>query len=590
MPAVSKSAAEFFAENMNIAGFGNPYKALYTSIRELVENGLDAAEEIGVLPEIKVRLRKLSKEELSRIIGVTEEIQRRIQEYLQDLAKAKKGKKIEEEEEETGNVEVFELIVEDNGSGMAYKEIPFLMGQVLTSTKYELRQQRGRFGLGGKMVLIYSIKETGTPIEIWSKKPEDNFVSHYILTIDLQKNEPIVLLKKRIPKNKFRDPWGKKLEHGTIIKVYILGDWKRAKKYVYDYFKLMAVITPYATFVFEDPDGNVIIYERVTKEMPPAPKSVKYHPQGIDTQILRSLLEQTKAKTIKKFFLKEFQGVTSKLIDEFLSIIGLDPNMPVEEVRNNRNLIASIVEVARNFKFRSPKASALSPIGPKLLEEGIRKIFEPEFVYVIQRKPVSYMGHPMIVEIGVAYGGKIPTGINLYRFANRVPLLHKEKSDVSWKVIEKINWNKYKINKDEDSLAIFISVVSTKIPFSETSKDYMDDVDVLRNEIRLGLLQALRRLREYINKKTRITRMLKKRRMFLHYAGNLARSISSILKTDEKYKDNFFAKEDFLFSTIIDLVDIKLGGMTPEGVEETEQETSEASSGGESAEEEGTND
>ena len=67
MPAVSKSAAEFFAENMNIAGFGNPYKALYTSIRELVENGLDAAEEIGVLPEIKVRLRKLSKEELKHI-------------------------------------------------------------------------------------------------------------------------------------------------------------------------------------------------------------------------------------------------------------------------------------------------------------------------------------------------------------------------------------------------------------------------------------------------------------------------------------------------------------------------------------------
>ena len=39
-----KSPAEFFAENQIIAGFDNPGKSLYTSIRELVENSLDAAE------------------------------------------------------------------------------------------------------------------------------------------------------------------------------------------------------------------------------------------------------------------------------------------------------------------------------------------------------------------------------------------------------------------------------------------------------------------------------------------------------------------------------------------------------------------
>ena len=39
-----KSPAEFFADNQNIAGFDNPGKSLYTTIRELVENSLDAAE------------------------------------------------------------------------------------------------------------------------------------------------------------------------------------------------------------------------------------------------------------------------------------------------------------------------------------------------------------------------------------------------------------------------------------------------------------------------------------------------------------------------------------------------------------------
>eukprot|EP00966_Prymnesium_polylepis_P115247 2664089-Prymnesium_polylepis.1 len=37
-----KSPAEFFSENKNIAGFDNPGKSLYTTIRELVENSLDA--------------------------------------------------------------------------------------------------------------------------------------------------------------------------------------------------------------------------------------------------------------------------------------------------------------------------------------------------------------------------------------------------------------------------------------------------------------------------------------------------------------------------------------------------------------------
>ncbi|XLS57455.1 hypothetical protein HN51_007210, partial [Arachis hypogaea] len=37
---------KFFAENKNIAGFDNPGKSLYTTVRELVENSLDSAEEI----------------------------------------------------------------------------------------------------------------------------------------------------------------------------------------------------------------------------------------------------------------------------------------------------------------------------------------------------------------------------------------------------------------------------------------------------------------------------------------------------------------------------------------------------------------
>ena len=38
------SAADFFYRNRDIAGFTNPTRAIYSTIRELVENSLDACE------------------------------------------------------------------------------------------------------------------------------------------------------------------------------------------------------------------------------------------------------------------------------------------------------------------------------------------------------------------------------------------------------------------------------------------------------------------------------------------------------------------------------------------------------------------
>ncbi len=564
------SPAKFFADNRSIAGFGNPAKALYTSIRELVENSLDAAELANILPEIRVRLRKLTKDELREIIGISEEIERRLRELAESKQKKRINKSEWEEEEEAA--EIFELIVADNGSGMSYTEIPILMGKVLASTKYVLMQQRGRFGLGGKMVIIYSIQETNAPVEIWSARKVDDYISHYVLKIDLHKNEPIIRVREKIPKKKFRDVWDRKLAHGTIVKVYILGDWGRAKRYVLEYFKQMAIITPYATFIFEDPEGNIHIYERVTDEIPPPPKPTKYHLQGIDTQILTSLMKSTKTKTIKQFLLKEFQRTGPKLIEEFLRVVGIPPDTPIKRILKDDKIIAAIVETARKFKLRSPDPNCLSPIGEKLLREGIKKVLNPEFIHVVQRKPFSYAGHPMIVEVGIAYGGNIPPGIHLYRFANRVPLLYKEKSDVAWKVIESIDWGRYKIKKDEDPIGIFVSVVSTKVPFSETSKDFIDDVDVLRRNIKLGLLEGLRRLREYLYKKEKMLKRIKKRQLLLQYAGNLVRSISGIAKSDEKFRDFPEVLEENLFALLIDLIDEK---MQLGSVEEVTSETGE---------------
>ena len=70
---------------------------------------------------------------------------------------------------------------------MPHKDIPNLLGRVLSGTKYGVKQTRGKFGLGAKMALIWSKMSTGLPIEILSARTGQSFKSYYKLDIDIHK-------------------------------------------------------------------------------------------------------------------------------------------------------------------------------------------------------------------------------------------------------------------------------------------------------------------------------------------------------------------------------------------------------------------
>src|SRR2546423_1725267 len=53
------SVSEFFAKNRHLLGFDNPRKALLTTVKEAVDNSLDACEEAGVLPNVTVVIEEL---------------------------------------------------------------------------------------------------------------------------------------------------------------------------------------------------------------------------------------------------------------------------------------------------------------------------------------------------------------------------------------------------------------------------------------------------------------------------------------------------------------------------------------------------
>jgi len=130
--------AEFFAKNRHLLGFDNKRKALLTTIKEAVDNSLDACEEASTLPEISVEIIEFENDR-------------------------------------------YKVIVEDNGPGIIKKQIPNIFARLLYGSKFHsLRQNRGQQGIGISASVMYGQLTTGKPAKITSK-----IAKHKILVVFL---------------------------------------------------------------------------------------------------------------------------------------------------------------------------------------------------------------------------------------------------------------------------------------------------------------------------------------------------------------------------------------------------------------------
>jgi DNA topoisomerase VI subunit B len=280
---VSKSPAEFFAENQAIAGFDNMGKSLYTSIRELVENSLDACESIDVLPSIGVSIEELTKEQFNKLRGITQKNKDAELFRKKKEAPCKKYNEKAPSRRKASQEGYFRIKVKDNGCGMKHEKIPDLLGRVLSGSKYGVRQTRGKFGLGAKMALIWSKKSTGVPIRITTSHrpnggPAPSQLSKCVLDIDITKNIPRIIEYKKQP-NTIKE-WV-----GTELEILIMGNWTTYKARIVQYLQQLAIITPYAQLELtyenlSEPQRNMSIrYDRRSEQMPAAAREVKHHPR-----------------------------------------------------------------------------------------------------------------------------------------------------------------------------------------------------------------------------------------------------------------------------------------------------------------------
>lgn len=51
-----------------------------------------------------------------------------------------------------------------------------------------------------------------------------------------------------------------------------------------------------------------------------------------------------------------------------------------------------------------------------------------------------------------------------------------------------LSWSSYKINQTQDKIGVFVSIVSTKIPFKGTGKEYIgDDISEIVSAVKVGV-------------------------------------------------------------------------------------------------------
>ena len=435
---------------------------------------------------------------------------------------------------------------------MPFNDIPTLFGRVLTGSNYGARQARGRFGLGVKMVLLNAMATVDLPIRVKSRHITKNYTSYFNILINLQKNEPIIVggggtKLKPTDSDALKEP-------GTKVGVTFTGSWRLAKKWVLEYFHELSIITPYTTFEIHLPDlEEPLIFERVIDEMPLYPKLTKIHPWGCDiTQLKREIAATriTGTTNMIEFMMRHFQRVSKKKADQFLELVNIDPNknpreLTSEEIRrivhdgflrskpDDSKVKKYQIKGEKKFTFLPPEGSALSPITAEGLERGLKERISPEFTVAATRPTSAYAGHPFIVEAALAYGGKLKSGVTIYRYANRIPLLFGAGNDVISKVVHKeVEWKTYKINIDNSPLAIAVSLVSTKIPFPETSKEYIADVDEIKDEITKALQALGRKVRTFLSRVERARRERKRSSQFEKWASVTLQNLFAIINED----------------------------------------------------------
>lgn len=523
-----QSVSEFFRRNAAMLGYTGKLRSFTTLIHEAVTNSLDACEEAGILPYVRVEIEELGTEH-------------------------------------------YKIIVEDNGPGIPEKFIAHVFGKMLAGTKAHRNiQSRGQQGIGISGAVMFAQITSGKATRVITSTGGDEIIEAWV-GIDVEKNEGKIFKKIKHP-----NPTGWR---GTRIEMEVKEvRYIRSKQGPYWYLKLTAIANPHAHIELIEPDGKLIVFPRSSEEIPEPPEEMKPHPKGVMTDDIYRMARRTTRTTVRTFLIGEFSRISEKKIDELVKYITALRLIKEEEEQNVREqllkrltegevdrIIASfgrrgkkilrevrkimekspdkltwheaedIVEAFKYMTFLAPPTHGLRPIGEENIEKGLLGILKPEFVTAVTRPPKVYRGGiPFQVEVGLAFGGELSSGFDLLRYANRVPLLFDAGSCVITSAARNIDWKRYRVDDLERTpLVLLVNVISVHVPYTSTGKQSVASEEEIYEEIRLAVMEVARRLAKYLGGKHRKLYQVKRRKTFEKYVPEISKALSILTEEPE---------------------------------------------------------
>ena len=248
------------------------------------------------------------------------------------------------------------------------------------------------------------------------------------------------------------------------------------------------------------------------------------HPHGFDFEGMRRLIEVTKDKTLHKLLTNNFHRVGATTSTNFFKSAGIDHSGSPKDLAYE-NIVKMVDEMHSYESFLPPDSHCLSPLGRDILNAGIMSELSPEFSTIAIRPPSAYSGFPFIVEVGLAYGGKVSSGgVKLFRYANRIPLLYDEGSDIAWQVVKDLAIDKKRAYKIPDNapLALITHVCSTKVPFKTAGKEFLADRPEIERELKNAVREVLRQLRLHLSRKSSQEAVKRRRDIYSKYLPLIA--------------------------------------------------------------------
>ena len=489
------SVSEFFAKNRHLLGFDNPSKALLTTVKEGVDNALDACEEAGIVPDIRVEI---------------------------------------EQKDETR----FRIAIQDNGPGIVRSQVPKIFGRLLYGSKFHrLRQSRGQQGIGISAAGMYGLLTTGRPVRITTRPGKKKQAHLFELVIDTQKNEPRVKRDEVVT-------WSE--AQGTRVEIELEGNYRGGQHSVDAYIRQISLANPHARITYVPPaaeeHGTEHVFERVTKELPPETAEIKPHPYGVELGVLMQMFRDTRARNVRTCLQSDFSRVSSKTAKAICELAKVtESRRPADATRDESERIHKAIQ---NTKIMNPPTDCIAPIGEELIEKALRAEVEADFYATVTRKPAVYRGNPFLIEVGIAYGGAMPmdSTISLYRYANRVPLQYQQGACAITRAAIGTNWKSYQLQQPRGALPVgpalvMVHIASVWVPFTSESKEAIANYPEIIKEIRFAMQECGRRMAIYVRKQKREADELKKRAFIEKYIPQVAIGLEQILGLSERERD-----------------------------------------------------